>query len=198
MLGGSIVHIYNDYQVDVSNSAELTVADADYVWLERTGANTWGFNNGPTLPADKINVLLATCAVSEAGAVTLDFDGGWHGGDMIIPEIFPVELATDGGAAGDAVSTCNLTYAVTSGGVTIDSGMSPVTGRMPNVEYTVATVGICRIKPDGNFELLIALDEIPVPVSVLLAVVTAKDGDCYTIEPHAAMVLSLDPEITEP
>lgn len=196
--GGSLLHVYNDVALAIADSAALTVADGDYVWLERTGNNVWAFANGAEFPTDKISILLATCTV-DAGGVTLDFDGGWSGGDMIIPEIFPVDLASDGGDAGDIDATCDWTYAVnTPGGIEIGTSMTPSAPRMTNVEYTEGTKGICRIKADGAFELLLALDEVPVPVEALIMVAVSKEGDCYTVAPHRVRLLAYDVTATDP
>lgn len=197
--GGSLIHVYNDVALAVADSSALAVEDGDYVWLERTGDNVWAFANGAEFPADKLSILLATCEVDEIDGITLDYENGWSGGDMIIPEIFTVDLVSDGGSGGNIDTPCDWTYtATTPGGIEISTAMIPAAARMVNVEYSEGTKGICRITTGGSFELLLVLDEVPVPVEALIMVAVSKDGDCYTVEPHRAKLLGYDAAVTEP
>lgn len=110
-----------------------------------------------------------------------------------------VTLDVDSGGAGGDGEDCNFTYTATDlcDNVVV-SNASPMTGRIPKVEYAEATHGIVVWGADGEAKLVAALDEVPVPVEALVAVVTSKADGCYTIEPHRAMFIGMESSVTEP
>lgn len=145
---------FND--IEVADSAELTVADGDYVWLERTGANSWEFNKGANLPTDKLYYELAQVAVDGADAVTVTLT--WEGGNLIHSNFIRVDLATDGGSGGGDGVFCDFTYtaSIWSGACELLTAATPenVPARIIDaIELTAATIGTVRVLEDGTFEL---------------------------------------------
>ena len=156
--GGVLQHPTLNQCIHVAAAAGLAVADADAVWLERTGNHAWSFNAGAVVPADKLYILLvALVAVDEGDNVTIDpADYEWAGGDMILFETFPVDLESDGGTAGNDTTLCSFTYTVTAlGGAELLTGAAPLVSmaRVVPGTATAATAGTCRILKNGSLVL---------------------------------------------
>ena len=136
-----------------------TVTDGDSVWIEQTDGLDWEINWDEDWPTDKFYIPLGDITV-DGTTVTINYY--WTGGDIIAPEMFPVEVSQDGGSEGDDSSTCDFTYtATTLDGVTLDTEMDNDSARIPNIKYTEGTKGFCYFKADGSFGLVV-VDETPV------------------------------------
>lgn len=157
--GGTISHIYNGFSLWVPGTvSDLALSENDYVWLERTGNNAWGFGYGASFPEDKISFQLAKILLGGDGKLYVDYTGGWSGGDIIVSEQFPVALTQTGGGAGDATTMCSFSYSVaTLDGVTLAelSNSTPVLSlaRVIPGSTTAATRGTVRILADGSLVL---------------------------------------------
>lgn len=139
----------------IAASAELSVINGDQVWLERTAANTWGFNKGTSFPTDKLYFKLGSVAIT---GLTVTITRVWPGGNLTHDNMLRVSLTSDGGVAGGAGTTCSFTYTVKNeaGAITLLSTASPVfsMARILNVSATTAaTLGTLHIDKDGNFAL---------------------------------------------
>ena len=155
---GQVIYPTNEIIVVVETSAALTVSDNDKVWLERTGATTWVAAVGASYPTatGKIHIPLATVAI-ESSVITLTYQ--WNGGDIIVPESFPVALTQTGGSAGGSGTACTFTYTVRTLGasavplLTVASPLVSVARLIPVYAVTAATKGNARFIATGAFEL---------------------------------------------
>ena len=182
---GNIQHVFNGVVVTVAE-ATLTPDDGDKVWIERTDANTWESNSGADYPTDALYIpLVDNVSVGSDGASIDAADYCWFGGDIVLPEIFPVTDSNDGGDAGSCDSDCSFTYtATTLGDIEVDTGMEPDNGRMSGVTYSAGSNGIAYIKADGSFGLIVS-DETPQTTTKCLAVVDSVDSSTGCITAHA-------------
>jgi len=109
--GGSVIFLSQDVQT-VSAMTATAGTDGLLIWLDITNAKSISIGSGVAWPADKLYIPLLNGITEGTGDKTgyftiSDDDRFWFGGDMILPEMFPVTLAQSGGAAGPP---CTYTY----------------------------------------------------------------------------------------
>lgn len=162
--GGNLLRSAGLPMRTIPDSAELTVADGDYVWIERNTSSYasvpgWDFKNGAAWPTTKLFYRLATIAIS-SGVLTITHL--WPGGNLTHQDQFPVLLSSPTGNAGDNANNCALTYTVK----TMDSAVTlfasttaPKNARYPLTTYTAGTIGMAYITATGTIEFF-ALDEV--------------------------------------
>lgn len=160
---GHVNHVWNGLNLQVNEEFFTGISNNDYVWVQRTSANTWELKTGSALPTTFIfqPMFKFTVSVLDGGmSYITGIQYLYAGGDMIISESFPVVLSASTGAAGSVSTTCAFTYTVkTLGGIDIfGSTTAPVNYRTANCQYNPGTVGSAWIKADGTFAY-VALDE---------------------------------------
>ena len=159
---GQVIFPTNEIIVVVATSSALTVANNDKVWLERTGALTWVAAVGAAYPtaSGKIHIPLATVVIASS-VITLTYQ--WNGGDIVLPEVFPVVLSAPAGAVGSISADSARTYTVkTLGTSAIDlfgASTLPANVRTAKCEYVDGTKGLAWFKADGTFDY-IAINEV--------------------------------------
>ncbi|MGD0650945.1 MAG: hypothetical protein ABSA97_07375 [Verrucomicrobiia bacterium] len=152
---GLILYPFGLLFIQMPDSSAMTVADGDYVWLERTGDATWAYGHGAAEPTDKMSITLAEITI--AGSV-ITISRGWNGGDITLPASFPVTLWEDGlGSAGSGSAYCTFTYAVwlMDGTLLADSGATPQNSaaRIVMGLCTAADKGTAHFLDTGAIEL---------------------------------------------
>ena len=164
--GGMLMRGVQYADILIADSSSLTVADGNFVWLERTAANpyTWAFNSGAAYPTTMLYYPLATIAIdgtSHVLTVTLD----WPGGHMVHDNILRVTLTNDGGDGGSLGTLASFTYTAKTdeaSPITLTTGLTPklsLARILPTKAVTVATRGTLHVLADGTY-LLWDCDEV--------------------------------------
>jgi len=182
---GNLQHVFNGFAFEIPALTAHTVADGDKAWVARTGANTWASATGADWPTTQIFVkLVDKISVDDDGAVTIDdADRWWDGGDLIVPEIFPVTVTGD--SSDPPVYTVKTLAA--SGGVDITadtpSGV-PTNYRDANLSYKAGPCGVAKIIADGSFVFFVEDEYADHETKCVAIVTTGPDSNgCYTIAP---------------
>lgn len=180
--GGNMVYLGCDHVTWVPDSGNISVSDGDYVWIERSGGFSWGFDSGATYPPDKLNYGLAQITMVDGVITDINYQNGWAGGDIVVPESFAVDLTNDAGEAGGAGVLCSFTYScATKGGITL----AELAGSTPKISMarvvainptTAATEGTARFDNTGALYLW-DCDEVQT-----VEYQTSKHIDCTTGE----------------
>ena len=182
--GGNIKHVFNEVEITVSALVGHGVSSGDKAWVEMTGSNAWGLNTGASFPTNKIFVPLHSGLAVSGGVVRVsDAARNWEGGDLIIPETFPVAVT----GSGDPPA---YTAVTTLGGVDLVANYSvsgtPTNYRDPVISYAAGTVGIAKIQADGSITYFVE-DEYSNHETKCVAIVTGSttvgDRTCYDITP---------------
>jgi len=195
--GGILVYTPSGRWTTVSTSSEITIAaNGDYVWLERTGADTWSFDTGAAWPTDALYVPLASIARAAGGLTGVTYR--WAGGDIVMPDAFPVTVTKDGGVAGSYSASCTFTYTIKNlSGVTIATGLTPNIPRFTNVEYAQPSAnspGMAYFTGAGAIALYSAAQEIPVTDLVTLSTKIQVAGLTVQEKYQKVRVLESEPE----
>lgn len=151
----------------VSGLGLQTVASGDKVWIQRDSADTFSITSGASLPTDKIYIELVSnivVATHDSGPLTgidciTSMTYTWNGGDIIVPEVFPVTVTgTDGTVGTPPVYTSALTEADIE---LVGEVSSSINGHDALLAYKAGTLGQVMIKGDGTLNLFV-FDELPI------------------------------------
>lgn len=140
---GTIIHPYNGVQVTVA-AQTITISGTTWIWVERTGNNSWQINSGAAFPTDKIYIPLAEAWIASG------FPNIYYlhdGGDLIVPETFIVNVTGSDGATPTYTAT-------TLAGIPIT--VSEIENyRDANLIYKAGSRGLANIEADGSFNLFV-------------------------------------------
>jgi len=187
--GGVLQHVYIGVLVAVAAYDPATVNDGDKVWVERTGPNDWLINKGADWPTDKLYLPLGDISVDDTGDVSVvdAITYNWDGGDLIVPEVFPVTVTGD--SSDPPVYTVKTLAAAGGIDITADAAAGvPTNYRDADLSYIAGTTGFAKILADGSFAFFVE-DEYADHETKCVAIVTGSDGTdsmgrpCYLIAP---------------
>jgi hypothetical protein len=194
----------NNYFVDVPDSAELTLANGDDVWLEMyvsgtTGRISWKFNYTSSGVARYspirfdlwVNVTVASSQITGKTVV-------WHGGDFVFQNTFIGMAFPNSGSAGGGGSDCSFTYDLytltDSGGDVVSeyqllaSNLTPIQRRHPGVKYAYdadsdGSAGTCLayISEQATFRIACVFGERPLTLDVSVVI----SSDPFSVPPWA-------------
>ena len=174
---GSSVGYYTATEVMMTSSG-IAVRPNGYIWDGQSGNHPeiYEINSDDSLPVGAIVEVAYT-----AGEVGL-----WWTNAGGTTAVFPVLVRVDGGAAGDFTTNCNYTYECKPlGGTILASAVTPLRPRMPMVAYAFAandSIGLAYFDDQGNFNLIEAIEEIPLTATITVQVDTKVDTNTNTVE----------------